>query len=139
MLTKVAPDGQQTSLIIVTLKEESIKEGTLYGVLENLKKQVGRADRSPAKLTFQLSGVPVIQQEIRNSINHDAVVFNIGGFLAWHADQLLFHSPLRTRYHGIDCQHIRQYLGAWHPWAFWLDPERLHDHCAAADHGDRRL
>ncbi len=80
MLTRVAPDGHQTSLIIVTLKEEAIKEGTLYGVLENLKKQVGELTE-PANLTFQLSGVPVIQQEIRNSINHDAVVFNIGGFL----------------------------------------------------------
>ena len=80
MLTKKEKDGQQTSLIIVTLKEGSIKEGTLYGVLENLKKNVKELT-DPAKLTFQLSGVPVIQQEIRNSINHDAVVFNIGGFL----------------------------------------------------------
>ncbi len=80
MLTRIAPDGQQTSLIIVTLKEESIKEGTLFGVLENLKKQVAELTE-PTDLTFQISGVPVIQQEIRNSINHDAVVFNIGGFL----------------------------------------------------------
>ena len=80
MLSRKTPDGQQTSLIIVTLKDEAIKEGTLFGVLENLKKQVAEISR-PANLTFQMSGVPVIQQEIRNSINHDTVVFNIGGFL----------------------------------------------------------
>ncbi len=80
MLTRRAPDGQQTILIIVTLQDASIKEGTLFGVLENIKKQVAELT-APANLTFQLSGVPVIQQEIRNSIKHDAVVFNIGGFL----------------------------------------------------------
>ncbi|MCF6198529.1 MAG: efflux RND transporter permease subunit [Hyphomicrobiaceae bacterium] len=80
MLSKKDANGQQTSLIIVTLKAESIKEGTLYGVLEGLKNKV-REMAEPAKLEFHLSGVPVIQQEIRNSINHDTVVFNIGGFL----------------------------------------------------------
>lgn len=80
MLSRKEADGTQTSLIIVTLKEDAIKEGTLHGVLENLKKQV-REIADPANLTFQLSGVPVIQQEIRNSINHDTVVFNIGGFM----------------------------------------------------------
>ncbi len=80
MLSRKDAKGQQTSLIIVTLKEESIKEGVLFSVLENLKKTV-KEMATPAGLTFQLSGIPVIQQEIRNSINHDAVVFNIGGFL----------------------------------------------------------
>ena len=80
MLSKKDAKGQQTSLIIVTLKEGSIKEGTLFGVLDKLRNKV-RELTEPAKLEFQLSGVPVIQQEIRNSINHDTVVFNIGGFL----------------------------------------------------------
>lgn len=80
MLSRKAADGEQTSLIIVTLTADAVKEGTLYTVLENLKKQVLEISE-PANLRFQLSGVPVIQQEIRNSINHDTVVFNIGGFL----------------------------------------------------------
>ncbi len=80
MLSKKDSNGNQTSLIIVTLKADSIKEGTLFGVLEGLKDKV-RELAEPAKLEFHLSGIPVIQQEIRNSINHDTVVFNIVGFL----------------------------------------------------------
>ncbi len=80
MLSKKSPDGMQTALIIITLKEEAVREGTLYGVLENLKKHLDDITRE-TDLGYQLSGIPVIQQEIRNSINHDTVVFNIGGFL----------------------------------------------------------
>ena len=89
MLSRKAADGLQTALIIVTLKEDAVKEGTLSGVLDNLKKTV-RKIAEPAGLTFQLSGIPVIQQEIRNSINHDTVVFNIGGFLLGTLISFLF-------------------------------------------------
>ena len=80
MLSRPDKNGEQTALIIVTLKEESIREGVLYGVLEDLKKDIASLPEA-ANFKIDYSGIPVIQQEIRNSINHDTVVFNIGGFL----------------------------------------------------------
>lgn len=80
MLTKADADGKQTCLIVVTLKEESVSEGTLWGVLDKLEKTT-RDLAAPAGFEVRLAGMPFFQQEIRNAINRDLVVFNVSGII----------------------------------------------------------
>lgn len=80
LLTAPDAEGKQTCLIVVTLKEEAVREGTLWGVLDKLEK-TARDVAEPAGLELRLGGMPFFQQEIRNAINRDLVVFNISGIV----------------------------------------------------------
>jgi len=80
MLSKPDENGAQTSLLILTLREDAVLGGNLYDVLERLKADA-KAIADPAGLEVEIAGIPAIQQEIRNTISNDAIFFNLGGVL----------------------------------------------------------
>jgi predicted RND superfamily exporter protein len=72
--------GEQTALFVLSLNRDAVREGVLYGVLDNLSK-TAEGVAGPAGLQVKLAGLPQMQQEIRNAINHDMLVFNLSGVL----------------------------------------------------------
>lgn len=73
-------EGRQTCLIVITLKPDAVKEGTLWGVLDNIERTAAKA-AGPAGLEVRLAGMPFFQQQIRNAINRDLLVFNVSGIV----------------------------------------------------------
>lgn len=78
-LSKPDETGEQIALMVVSLKEGTTVTGVLKGVIDDLHTVI-KEQAEPAGLHYLLSGAPVMQLEIRNSIKHDRVTFNVIGF-----------------------------------------------------------
>ncbi len=65
--------------MVISLKEGSTVTGVLGGVIDNLHKVIEEQSK-PGGLHYLMTGAPVMQLEIRRSIKHDRVTFNVVGF-----------------------------------------------------------
>ena len=72
-------NGEQVVMMVISLEKGSTDTGVLKGVIDGLN-EIIREQVKTAGLRYQLTGVPVMQLEIRQSIRHDRVTFNLVGF-----------------------------------------------------------
>ncbi len=78
-LSKPDKDGEQVALMVLSLKEGSTVTGVLSKVIDGLHETI-KEQAEPANLHYLMTGSPVMQLEIRNSIKHDRITFNVIGF-----------------------------------------------------------
>ncbi len=78
-LSKADKDGEQVALMVVSLKEGSTATGVLSKVIDGLHETI-KENAEPAKLHYLMTGSPVMQLEVRKSIKHDRITFNVIGF-----------------------------------------------------------
>ncbi len=78
-LSKADSEGEQVALMVLSLKKGSTKTGVLARVVEGLHESI-KENAEPAKLQYLMTGSPVMQLEIRKSIKHDRITFNVIGF-----------------------------------------------------------
>ena len=76
----LSQDGQ-LALVVLALAPEVAESNELRAVVGDIRKTVD-ADLAGSGLTAELSGVPVMQLEIREAVEHDRLVYNTVGFLA---------------------------------------------------------
>jgi predicted RND superfamily exporter protein len=78
---KLLSDDGELALIVLAL-DPSVAEGSgLAPVVAEMRKTLGE-DLGGTNLSVELSGVPVMQLEIRNAVERDRLVYNSIGFLA---------------------------------------------------------
>src|SRR5262249_62121472 len=75
-----ADDGT-LGLIVLSLEPAVVQSNDLGKVVGNIRKLMTE-DLGDTGLSFQLSGVPVMQLEIRNAVERDGLTYNILGILA---------------------------------------------------------
>ena len=73
-------DGQ-LALIVLALDPSIVEGNGLRNVVGEIRKTV-REDLADSGLSGQLSGVPVMQLEIRNAVERDRLIYNAFGFAA---------------------------------------------------------
>jgi predicted RND superfamily exporter protein len=73
-------DGQ-LALVVLALDPSVVGGNGLRDVVGEIRKTVGE-DLANSGLTGQLSGVPVMQLEIRNAVERDRLIYNAFGFAA---------------------------------------------------------
>lgn len=77
---KLLSDDGTLALMVVALDPDAVREN-LNGVVAEIRKSA--ADNlAGTGLKVQLSGVPVMQLEIRNAVQRDRLLYNTAGFLA---------------------------------------------------------
>jgi len=84
----LSQDGELT-LIVIALDPSvapSNELGKVIGEIRNTAKQ----DLAGLDLKTQLSGVPVMQLEIRTAVEHDRLIYNVAGFVAGCVIAILF-------------------------------------------------
>ncbi len=74
----LASDGSLT-LIVMSLDPDATKAGRLASVVDDIRKTVAE-DLEGSGLTGQLSGVPIIQLQIRQAVERDRIDYNAVGF-----------------------------------------------------------
>jgi predicted RND superfamily exporter protein len=84
----LSTDGK-LALIVLALDPAWTDADRLSGVIGNIRKAVSE-DLADSGLRVQLSGVPVMQLEIRNAIQRDRLVYNTLGFIAGCLIAVLF-------------------------------------------------
>ena len=84
----LSQDGQ-LALVVLALAPEVAESNELRAVVGDIRKTVD-ADLAGSGLTAELSGVPVMQLEIREAVEHDRLVYNTVGFLAGCLIAILF-------------------------------------------------
>ncbi len=78
---KLLSDDGELALIVVAL-DPSVAEGSgLSPMVGEIRKTLGE-DLAGTNLSVELSGVPVMQLEIRNAVERDRLIYNTLGFLA---------------------------------------------------------
>ncbi len=75
----LSPDGR-LALIVLPLSKKEIKNRGLSNVVDEIKEIVNEQFRD-SELKVLLSGVPVMQLEIRNAVQSDRILYNGIGFL----------------------------------------------------------
>ncbi len=84
------PDEQgQLTLLIISLKPEMIAKLGRTAVIDDISR-TAREDVGPEELKTQLIGVPIMQQEIREAILRDRLLYNTSGFLVGLAISFAF-------------------------------------------------
>ena len=78
---KMLSEDGKLALFVLALDPAVMSENKLPGVIGEVRKTVNEAVEGTT-LKVQLSGVPVMQLEIRNAIQHDRLVYNTLGFIA---------------------------------------------------------
>ena len=76
----LSTDGQ-LALIVLALDPSFVEGNRLSEVVGEIRKTVSE-DLADSGLTGQLSGVPVMQLEIRNAVERDRLIYNVFGFAA---------------------------------------------------------
>src|SRR6201999_27919 len=80
-------------LIVLALEPSVVGSGKLDDVVAQIRKTM-KDDLGGANLDSELSGVPVMQLEIRKAIERDRLVYNTVGFLAGCGLAILFFRRL---------------------------------------------
>jgi uncharacterized protein len=88
----LSEDGQLT-LIVLALDPEIVASSRLRDVIGEVQKTID-ADLAGTELTALLSGVPVMQLEIRNAVERDRLVYNAFGFAAGALIAIIFFRRL---------------------------------------------
>ena len=78
---KLLSDNGRLTLILLALDPNVVESSRLAGVVGDVQKTVD-ADLAGTGLATQLTGVPVMQLEIRQAIERDRVLYNAAGFAA---------------------------------------------------------
>jgi uncharacterized protein len=78
---KLLSEDGQLALIVLALDPAAVEGNRLSEVVGEIRKTVGE-DLASSGLTGQLSGVPVMQREIRNAVERDRLLYNAFGFAA---------------------------------------------------------
>ncbi len=81
-------DGELT-LVVLALDPSVVESNRLRGVVGEIRTRMAE-DLAGAGLTAELSGVPVMQLEIRNAVERDRIVYNTIGFVAGCLIAVLF-------------------------------------------------
>src|ERR1700682_6421707 len=76
----LSEDGELT-LIVLALDPDVVASSRLRDVIANIQKTIDD-DLAGSGLTARLSGVPVMQLEIRNAVERDRLLYNAFGFAA---------------------------------------------------------
>lgn len=84
----LSTDGQLT-LIVIALEAEVVRGGQLKTAITDIRETVVSA-LAGTGLSIQLAGAPVMQQEIRDAVEHDRVIYNGMGFLIGIVISLIF-------------------------------------------------
>src|SRR5581483_1098928 len=84
----LSPDGELT-LAVLALDPAVVEGKGLSTVIGEIRKTVSQ-DLAGAGLKAELSGVPVMQLEIRNAVERDRLIYNAAGFLAGCLIAILF-------------------------------------------------
>ncbi|HLW93263.1 MAG TPA: MMPL family transporter [Roseiarcus sp.] len=86
---KLLSEDGTLALIVLALDPAFIEGGKLNGVVGEIRKTM-KDDLAGADLTTGLSGVPVMQLEIRNAVERDRLIYNVIGFAAGCVIAILF-------------------------------------------------
>jgi uncharacterized protein len=86
---KLLSEDGTLALIVLSLDPKVVESGELSKAVEDIR-QTAKEDMQGANLSVQLSGVPVMQLEIRNALERDRLVYNTIGFLAGCGIAILF-------------------------------------------------
>ena len=78
---KLLSEDGQLALIVLALEPEVVASRGLNDVVRQIRETIS-FDLEGAPLTAQLSGVPVMQLEIRNAVERDRLIYNAIGFAA---------------------------------------------------------
>ena len=76
----ISKDGRLT-LMVLSLEPEATAQDRLGGVIDEIRKTIAQ-DLEGSGLSAELSGVPVMQLEIRNAVERDRILYNAVGFVA---------------------------------------------------------
>ncbi|KIZ44872.1 MULTISPECIES: MMPL family transporter [Rhodopseudomonas] len=86
---KLLSDDGTLALIVLSLKPEIVSSNKLNTTVAEIRKVMAQ-DLAGSGLSEQLSGVPVMQLEIRNAVERDGLIYNIAGILAGCLIAILF-------------------------------------------------
>jgi predicted RND superfamily exporter protein len=78
---KLLSDDGTLALVVLSLDPAVVSNNKLTKVVGDIRK-IMNDDLADSNLTKQLSGVPVMQLEIRNAVERDGLIYNIAGILA---------------------------------------------------------
>jgi uncharacterized protein len=86
---KLLSDDGTLALVVLSLDPAIVESSKLDAVVADIRRTV-RDDMAGANLSSQLSGVPVMQTEIRTALERDRLVYNGLGFLFGCAIAIIF-------------------------------------------------
>ena len=86
---KLLSDDGTLALVVLSLDPKVVESGELSKTVEDIR-QSAKEDMQGTNLSVELSGVPVMQLEIRNALERDRLVYNTIGFLAGCGIAILF-------------------------------------------------
>ena len=93
-LLSVPDEKGQLTLLIISLKPEVIEKFGRSQALDEIE-QISDEILKPAGLSSHLVGVPVMQQEIRDAILRDRLIYNTSGFMVGLLISLAFFRRFR--------------------------------------------
>jgi predicted RND superfamily exporter protein len=86
---KLLSDDGELALIVLSLKPEIVATDGLRKVVGEIRETLDQ-DLAGSDLKSELSGVPVMQLEIRNAVERDRILYNAIGFFAGCGIAILF-------------------------------------------------
>ena len=86
---KLLSEDGTLALIVLSLEPEVVSSNKLGQSIGDIRKLIAQ-DLSDTGLSVQLSGVPVMQLEIRNAVERDGLTYNILGILAGCVIAIIF-------------------------------------------------
>jgi predicted RND superfamily exporter protein len=86
---KLLSEDGELALVVIALDPDVAASGKLNDVVAQIRKTMTE-DLAGAGLDAELSGVPVMQLEIRNAVERDRLLYNVFGFAAGCAIAILF-------------------------------------------------
>lgn len=115
---KLMSEDGRLALIVLALEPAVAQSADMRGVVAEVRRTAGE-DLAGSKLTAELSGVPVMQFEIRNAVERDRLLYNSIGFVAGCIIAILFfrHASFMIMAAGPPLIAILLALGA----LGWLD------------------
>ncbi|MDB5653687.1 MAG: putative superfamily transporter, partial [Tardiphaga sp.] len=78
---KLLSEDGTLALVVLSLDPAVVSNNRLTKVIGDIRK-IMNDDLADSNLTKQLSGVPVMQLEIRNAVERDGLIYNVAGILA---------------------------------------------------------
>ena len=78
---KLLSEDGQLALIVLALEPDVAGSGQMNGIVKEIRDTIS-SDLAGTGLTAQLSGVPIMQLEIRNAVERDRLIYNAFGFAA---------------------------------------------------------
>src|SRR6195256_1967248 len=86
---KLLSEDGTLALVVLSLEPEVVASSKLSKTIGDIRKLM-KDDLGDTGLSVELSGVPVMQLEIRNAVERDGLIYNIAGILAGCLIAILF-------------------------------------------------